>query len=100
MTARLMPFQYDLDSVLRFEEFTVVEDKNRNRGPKAVQLRIRHLSIKLMAGHRAKPTVRQKAVGQSSDPTSSRKSSNASTTSTQGQLVKSESVPTRTPKAD
>lgn len=32
--------QYDLDSVLRFEQFTVVDDKQSHRGPKAVQLRI------------------------------------------------------------
>lgn len=32
--------QYDLDSVLRFEQFTVVEDKQAHRGPRAVQLRM------------------------------------------------------------
>jgi len=36
----LVNIKYDLDSVLRFEQFTTVEDIKTHRGPKAVQLRM------------------------------------------------------------
>jgi len=49
----IVDVQYDLDSVLRFEQFTIVEDTKTNRGPKAVQLRIETEVFLVIDAHRS-----------------------------------------------